>query len=76
MERLPSSEFRKRFAGLTEATEVTVHGHVIGEWRPVGSALYVTVAQAKERLTESVQEVMAERNPYREFRPAPKSGKK
>lgn len=37
MNELPSTEFRKRFARLTEGTVVTVNGHVIGEWWPKGA---------------------------------------
>jgi len=36
MNRMPSSEFRKTFARITETTVVVVHGHVIGTWTPVG----------------------------------------
>lgn len=35
---MPSSEFRRRYAGLTEPTTVTVLGRTIGIWLP-GSAL-------------------------------------
>ncbi len=34
MNELPSTEFRKQFARLTEATLVTVNGHPIGTWTP------------------------------------------
>lgn len=34
MNALPSTEFRKRFARLTEPTLVTVNGHPIGTWMP------------------------------------------
>ena len=37
MDRLTSSEFRKRYASLSERTAVTVNGHVIGEWVPVNA---------------------------------------
>jgi hypothetical protein len=50
MNRLPSSEFRKTFARLTEATTVTVHGHVIGEWVPVRIARYQTIQEVKATL--------------------------
>jgi hypothetical protein len=34
MNELTSSEFRKRFAKLTEETLVTANGHLIGIWTP------------------------------------------
>lgn len=34
MDALPSTEFRKRYASLTEPTAVTVNGHTIGVWTP------------------------------------------
>ena len=35
MNELPSAEFRKRYAKLTEAVVVTVNGHPIGRWFPM-----------------------------------------
>ena len=35
MNELPSAEFRKSYAKLTEPTVVTVNGHVIGTWTPM-----------------------------------------
>src|SRR4051812_11802102 len=37
MDVLTSTEFRKRYASLTEPTHVTVSGHVIGTWQPGAS---------------------------------------
>jgi hypothetical protein len=34
MNELPSAEFRKQYAKLTEPTVVTVNGHPIGTWIP------------------------------------------
>ena len=34
MNQMPSAEFRKQYAKLTEPTVVTVNGHPIGEWLP------------------------------------------
>ena len=34
MDEMPSSEFRKVYAKLTDRTIVTVNGHVMGEWIP------------------------------------------
>jgi hypothetical protein len=36
MDRLSSADFRKRYASLTRDTLVTVNGHVIGQWTPIG----------------------------------------
>ena len=38
MTEMPSTQFRKSFARLAEATIVTVHGHSIGTWTPLGAA--------------------------------------
>ena len=75
MNRLPSSEFRKTFARLTEATTVTVHGHVIGEWVPVRTARYQTIQEVKATLATvrwDVDAVAAERFNSRPFTPVPK----
>jgi len=34
MRTMSSSEFRKRYATLTEPVAVTVNGHIIGRWSP------------------------------------------
>jgi len=39
MDVLTSTEFRKCYASLTEPTEVTVNGHVIGRWVPVNAPI-------------------------------------
>ena len=39
MNRISSSAFRTQYPKLTEPTEVTVVGRVIGVWTPVGAAL-------------------------------------
>jgi hypothetical protein len=38
MDEITSTEFRKRYARLTEPTLVTVNGHYIGGWIPAISA--------------------------------------
>jgi hypothetical protein len=43
MDVLSSTEFRKRFAGLTEPTVVTANGHPIGYWTPAGTLYSGTV---------------------------------
>lgn len=54
MNALPSTEFRKRFARLTEATEVTVNGHVIGTWRPINAPVQVFDLPARPVIDEDV----------------------
>jgi len=39
MDTISSAEFRKRYAKLTDHTEVTVNGHVIGRWTPISAAI-------------------------------------
>lgn len=73
MPTLPSSQFRVVYASLTEQTEVTVNGHVIGTWVPhrpkpevidLGpSATPADVERARERFNS------------RPFTPVPKKGK-
>jgi hypothetical protein len=78
MDRLPSSVFRKRYSALTEPVEVTVNGHVIGEWVPVKHSRYVTVQEAKAVIADvrrDVETVAAERFNSRPFTPVPKKGK-
>ena len=41
MDVLTSSEFRKRYAKLTEATAVEVNGHYIGTWVPFRSEEHI-----------------------------------
>ena len=43
MDTISSAEFRKRYATLTQPTQVTALGRVIGEWLPAGT--YVTPAE-------------------------------
>jgi len=43
MNELPSTEFRKTFARISEPTVVTANGHVIGQWVPTA---WVGVTQA------------------------------
>jgi hypothetical protein len=70
---LPSTEFRKRFARLSQITIVTVNGHVIGKWIPMGRPEDVQMIDG---------EVFVERDPayvepsFGSPRPAPKPGQK
>jgi hypothetical protein len=41
MDTIPSAEFRKVYAKLTETIVVTVNGHAIGTWRPVNAPVQV-----------------------------------
>jgi hypothetical protein len=43
MDTISSAEFRKRYAKLTQPTNVTVLGRVIGAWIPVGNDTFVDV---------------------------------
>lgn len=38
MKNLTSTRFRLSFLELQEATQVTVHGRVVGTWTPLGTA--------------------------------------
>jgi hypothetical protein len=75
MDTMPSSEFRKRYASLTQPVAVTVNGHVVGEWVPVASSRYVTVQEAKAAIAAVRQDadaVLAGRYDSRPFTPVPK----
>jgi len=48
MDTISSAEFRKTYPRLTEATEVTVNGHVIGTWRPINAPIYQLEAMRLE----------------------------
>jgi hypothetical protein len=76
MNELPSSEFRKTFARLTEPTMVTVNGHRIGMWAPI-QVLDEVMDRAKVR-PESPFDPMAQLDIRRSFNskpftPAPKT---
>ena len=43
MNELPSSDFRKTFPRLKEATQVNANGHAIGLWIPFDAAGYAPV---------------------------------
>jgi len=78
MDKTPSSEFRKTFSRLTDATIVTVNGHIIGEWVPVRTSRYQTIQEVKatlDRVRRDVDEVAGERFNSRPFTPVPKKGK-
>lgn len=78
MDVLTSAEFRKRYAKLTRTTRVTVNGHLIGEWTPMGLSAEIVGGQLEavrdpERLRERTTYDSGEE--YGRFgtpRPAPK----
>jgi len=84
MDVLTSTEFRKRYATLKRPTAVTVNGHTIGVWHP-GNPVVATDALRSESTTSTARftgdiggrtyQRPVERNPYAEFRPAPKTRK-
>jgi hypothetical protein len=39
MDTISSAEFRKRYAKLTQPTEVTVLGRLVGVWLPAGTVI-------------------------------------
>jgi hypothetical protein len=75
MDTIPSAEFRKVYAKLTEAVEVTAGGRLIGTWVPATVASGLT--PAVNGLMEPI--VMMKRDPLdrsfnsRPFTPAPKA---
>ena len=54
MNEMPSSEFRRRYASLTERTTVTVNGHVIGVWDPTREAIFMAEQEDHALRTYSV----------------------
>jgi len=71
MNEMPSSEFRKTFPRIIETTLVTVHGHPIGTWTPVGGVPIGTEPQG-ERTGQRPAGVRAFSS--RPFTPVPKLG--
>ena len=56
MDEMKSSEFRKRYAGLTEPVFVTVNGHRIGFYQPMAPGSWVHL-EGREPLTDALGEV-------------------
>jgi hypothetical protein len=75
MNRLPSSAFRKSFPRITEMTVVTVHGHPIGTWHPIGGGPDAIEAQVRhpELAKRTEPRPGARAFNSRPFRPVPKS---
>lgn len=78
MDVLPSTEFRKTYAKLTEVTIVTVNGHPIGEWHPASRAFERAIEEARPLLQEKARQLGAiaesvERFNSRPFTPVPKT---
>lgn len=67
---MKSSDFRKTYASLTEPTEVTVNGHVIGEWVPGMVARADRIAKDARWQTDTERGFNS-----RPFTPVPKKGK-
>jgi hypothetical protein len=77
MDVLTSSEFRKCYATLAKSTRVTVNGHVIGQWTPIGTTSEVMSYPDGQ----GGYETRVERDPSRyasftKFRPVPKPSKR
>jgi hypothetical protein len=72
MQKMPSSEFRKSYASLTERTLVTVNGHIIGVWTPRDSIL----EQARLAGQEAAKAIRDMDLSARPIRPAPKPSHK
>ncbi len=51
MKQLTSADFRKSYATLTEAVEVTALGRPIGHWVPIGAAYDRPLLQRVEPAT-------------------------
>ena len=69
MERITSTEFQKAYPRLTEPTEVTALGRVIGTWYPFGTSPIVGQGPAPTTTTGASYST-------RPFSPAPKPGSK
>lgn len=78
MDVLTSTEFRKRYARLTEPTLVVVNGHSIGIWNPAhGAATNSLTIERPGRATEHYSFGPEHgQDHFLEFRPAPKPGRK
>lgn len=67
MSEMPSADFRRMYAKLTEPTVVTVNGHAIGVWTPSRQptneppAVYKPV-QRGESSVEATKRAQAERD--------------
>jgi hypothetical protein len=78
MDEMPSSEFRRRYATLTEQTMVTVLGRAIGYWTPRNVEVWREMdAQPgfRERMKIGLDQIAAgDTVPFnsRPFTPAPK----
>ncbi len=64
MDEMPSAEFRRRYAGLSQPVTVTVNGHPIGVWTPNNA---ITLARMTERMEPTTQSFNS-----RPFTPVPK----
>jgi hypothetical protein len=74
MNEMPSAEFRKTYAKLTDPTVVTVNGHRLGTWIPFGSASMAVDLPPGYREADPREEPV----PFssRPFTPAPKPSRR
>lgn len=75
MDTMPSSKFRKRYATLPQDTLVTVNGHVIGKWMPMGPPEHVSLVEGKPFVDRPASYV-DERYDQRPVTAVPKGGKR
>ena len=79
MDEMPSSEFRRRYATLTEPTTVRALGRVIGRWIPADYVIAVEGDRVRlePRGTEPISGYASVVPPYTRppFTPVPKKGK-
>lgn len=76
---LPSTEFRKVYAALETPTEVTVNGHLIGTWFPVGKTMFdkdVVRWMEDPEFAAGFAQANAELAGFGTPSPAPKPGRK
>lgn len=71
MEVLPSSEFRKRYPRLTEPTEVTADGRVIGVWTP---SVAMVIREPLKASPEDTRHFPPPSSFHDDFHPVPKPG--
>ena len=75
MDEMPSARFRREYAKLTQATTVTVNGHMIGIWIPRGGAAHHIDLSAHVVPEGQFSKTLRERGfNSRPFTPVPKSG--
>lgn len=71
MKTMPSTEFRKTYASITERVVVTVSGHPIGVWEPIAFTEQLSRGPVFYDLGATPV-----KGAGKEFRPVPKPGKR